>query len=473
MNTPVIDAIVNYIKESNIPFSMPGHKNGRAFNVDIENFDFMRLLIEGDLTEVEGLDNLHKPEGAIKESLELLARAYKAKKSYFLVNGSTSGNLAMIFSAFKEGDKVLVDRGCHKSIFNGIIMRKLKPIYIQTMISEKLNMPLTIDVEEVKRYIKYEDIKGVVLTYPTYYGITYDLKEIIDQCRDNHVLSIVDCAHGAHFGFNDKLPKNPIELGANMAVVSAHKTLPALTQTAYLHIGEGIDTGLVDFYVGAFSTTSPSYMFMMTLDYARAYVNENGQEQYDNLIRLCDELREKLINHKVFKILSGEDLPKKFNLDPSRIIINCRKGYSGHKLLAYLRSEGIQGEMSDNSNVVLIPSMFSTAEDFQKLYRALKECPLEIIEKQEMIIEKGIIGEIIIKPYEAMIKEKVHISFKDAEGYVAGDNIIPYPPGIPIVMMGEMINHHVIKLIENYKDNNVTILGMEKDYIKVIKDFTR
>lgn len=468
MNTPLIDAVVNYIKENNIPFSMPGHKNGRGFDFYTQGLEFSKLMLKGDLTEVDGLDNLHKPEGPIKESLELLAKAYKAKKSYFLVNGSTSGNLTMIFSAFNEGDKILVDRGCHKSIFNGIIMRKLNPIYLKNHIMEELNMPLSIRFSDLEKVLEDSDIKGIVLTYPTYYGITYDLKAIIDLCKSKGLKVLIDCAHGAHFGFNEKLPMNPIELGADMAVMSAHKTLPSLTQTAYLHLGDDSYKEKVDFYLGAFSTTSPSYMFMMSLEYARAYTEDNGIEGYDKLIDMCNELREKLKYNSVFKIVEDSDLDEGFQIDPTRIIINCAKGYSGHKTLDYLRTQGIQAEMSDNSNVVLIPSLFSTKEDFKKVYEALIECDLELIKGEEPTIKEGVKSKIIMKPYEAMDMPKIDIDFTKAVGKIAGENITPYPPGIPLVMIGEEINEEVIELIKYYKESRVTVLGLKDNLIKIL-----
>lgn len=469
MNTPLIDAVVNYIKENNTPFSMPGHKNGKAFDFYTQGLEFSKLMFQGDLTEVDGLDNLYKPEGPIKESLELLSEAYKAKKSYFLVNGSTSGNLTMIFSAFNEGDKILVDRGCHKSVFNGIIMRKLNPIYMKTHISKQLNMPLSIKFSDLKIALEDREIKGIVLTYPTYYGITYDIKAIINLCKEKGIKVLVDCAHGAHFGFNDKLPMNPIEFGADMAVMSAHKTLPSLTQTAYLHLGDDSYKEKVDFYVGAFSTTSPSYMFMMSLEYARAYTEDNGIAGYNKLIDMCDELKKKIKGHSIFKIVEDKDLDEGFHIDPTRIIINCARGYSGHKTLDYLRTQGIQAEMSDNSNVVLIPSLFSTDDDLKKIYESLIKCDLELIRGEEPIIKESVDIKTIMKPYEAVDMLKTDIDFTKAAGKISGENITPYPPGIPLVMMGEEINEEVIELIKYYKESRVTVLGLNDNLIKILK----
>ena len=329
-------------------------------------------------------------------------------------------------------------------------------------------MPLSIELSDLKDALKDSDIKGVILTYPTYYGITYDLKAIISLCKSKGLKVLIDCAHGAHFGFNEKLPMNPIELGADMAVMSAHKTLPSLTQTAYLHLGDDSYKEKVDFYVRAFSTTSPSYMFMMSLEYARSYTEENGVEGYDKLIDMCNELREKLKYNGVFKVVEDRDLYEGFQIDPTRIIINCAKGYSGHKTLDYLRTKGIQAEMSDNSNVVLIPSLFSTKDDFKRLYQALIECNLEIIRGEEPIIKESVEAKIMMKPYEAVDMPKIYIDFTKAAGKISGENITPYPPGIPIVMIGEEINDEAIELIKYYNDSRVTVLGLKDKLIKIL-----
>ena len=280
---------------------------------------------------------------------------------------------------------------------------------------------------------------------------------------------LIDCAHGAHFGFNDKLPMNPIELGADMAVMSAHKTLPSLTQTAYLHLGDDSYKEKVDFYVGAFSTTSPSYMFMMSLEYARAYTEDNGIAGYDKLIDMCEELKEKLKGHSIFKIVEDKDLDEGFHIDPTRIIINCARGYSGHKTLEYLRTQGIQAEMSDNSNVILIPSLFSTEDDFKKVYESLIKCDLQLIRRNEPIIKESVDIKTVMKPYEAIDMLKTDVDFTKAAGKIAGENITPYPPGIPLVMMGEKINKEVIELIKYYKESRVTVLGLNDNLIKILK----
>ena len=376
---PILNGVLKYIEEKNILFSMPGHKGSLGFLFTEEGRKFCENILQCDLTEVDGLDNLHNSEGIIKESGNLLSRFYNSKKSYFLVNGSTSGNLAMIFSCFKEKDKIIVERNCHRSIFNGIIMRKLKPIYIKNKVYKRFNAPLSIDLEHFLSLIKEnKDAKGIVITYPNYYGVCPNLEIIIKEAKKYNMKVLIDSAHGAHFGVCERLPKSALELGADMVVMSAHKTLPSLTQTAFLHIGKNamIDIDKVDFYVSAFSSTSPSYLFLCSMDYSRFYMNKYGEKHYNELVDRANYYREKINLLDSFYVLNHND--KKYlnilhkdvmDIDLTRYVINVKKDLSASDLSKYLRKCGIQCEMTDGNNVILILSPFYNEDVMEKLYQ--------------------------------------------------------------------------------------------------------
>lgn len=475
---PLVEGILKYAKENNISFSMPGHKGGLGF----QSTEAGRLLYENflkvDITEVDGVDNLHHPEGIIKESLDLLSEFYNSRKSYFLVNGSTSGNLAMIFAGFNEGDKVIVERNCHRSIFNGIIMRKLEPIYISSKISRKYNAPMSIDMEHFLYFIeKHNDAKGIIITYPNYYGICSDLERVVKEAKKYNMKVFVDSAHGAHFGVCEELPHSALDLGADMVVMSSHKTLPSLTQTAYLHVGKNseIDLSRIDFYVSSFLSTSPSYMFMCSMDYARYYLQEFGKESYRDLIAMANKYREKINSLNWLKVLSEGDIinelgieRKKYPMmDTSRFVINLKRGLSGHKLLDYLRSRKIQCEMSDSSNIVLIFSPFNSEEDFIKLYYALEECDTDKLKDRILEIQDIYIPKAALMPWQALEKEKKKVPIDEALGKICGLQIVPYPPGIPLINIGEIIDKTAIDMIKCYLKDNVTILGLEDREITI------
>lgn len=478
---PLVEGVLGYIEENNIYFCMPGHKGGLGFQSTEVGKKLYENFLKADITEVEGLDNLHHAEGIIKESLGLLSKFYGSQKSYFLVNGSTSGNLAMIFASFKEGDKVIVERNCHRSIFNGIIMRKLKPIYVRNKISKKYDAPMSIDVEHFLTLINtHKDAKGIIITYPNYYGICTDLELIAQEAAKYNMKVLVDSAHGAHFGIHEKLPESPLKLGADMIVMSSHKTLPSLTQTSYLHINKKSDADIdkVDFYVSSFLSTSPSYMLMCSMDYGRYYLQEFGRKSYEALIDLAQKYKEKINILPWLHILSEEDIIEEVSireqkypvLDLSRFVINLKEGYSGHKLLDYLRSKKIQCEMSDFRNVVLIFSPFNTEEDFMKLYNALEECNTEKL-RDKVITTKNIhIPEAKLLPYEAFQRKKIKIPIEKAYGEICGKEIVPYPPGVPILNIGEIIDETSVDMIKYYLDSGVTILGIEEGKITIAKE---
>lgn len=472
---PVLNALLRYVSEENAPFSMPGHKGGRGFMCTAEGRLLNDIVLKSDITEVEGMDNLHSPQGVLREAQELLAHHYGSKKSYFLVNGSTSGNLAMIYSSFSDGDKVLVERNCHRSIFNGIIMKKLNPIYIKNYMSKTYNAPISIDMEHFLQVVEEEkDIKGIVLTYPNYYGITCDLGLVIRVCKEKGIKVLIDCAHGAHFGITSLLPENPVKLGADMVVMSAHKTLPSLTQTAYLHVGESIDCNIVDFYVSSFSSTSPSYVFMATMDYARFFLDTHGKNAFEDTIVLVNEYKSKINSLNGFQVISQEDIQDEYEgfkgrLDNTRLVINVQNGYNAHVILDYLRSKRVQCEMSDGFNLVLIASPFNTKEDYEKLYEALSECPLQELTSNNIDILINNIPERRLLPWQVAKEKSKVIDINNSVGEVSAVNIVPYPPGVPLIMMGEIIDKDTVNMIQYYINSGVTVLGIEERKVRVVE----
>jgi arginine/lysine/ornithine decarboxylase len=475
---PLVEGVLKYIYENNVSFSMPGHKGGQGFLSTPDGERLYKDIIKADLTEFEQLDNLHNPKGIIKEALEKLSEFYKSKKSYFLVNGSTSGNLAMIFSSFNEGDKIIVERNCHRSIFNGIILRKLQPIYISNKINKKYNAPMSIDMEHFLCLInENRDAKGIIITYPNYYGICTDLDIIINEARKYNMKVLIDSAHGAHFGVCEGLPESALTLGADMVVMSAHKTLVSFTQTAYLHVAEGSDVDIdkVDFYVSSFLSTSPSYMLMCSMDYGRYFLEEYGKEAYEDLLERANRYRSLLNKLGWIHILDKNDLMIKFNneekypkIDLSRYVISIDKGLSAHKLFDYLKRNKIQAEMSDGSNIILILSPFNYEEDFKRLYEVLKKCKKEKLEEQFISIKDIYIPKAMLLPWEALERKKGKINLEEAEGKTCGLAIVPYPPGVPILNPGEVIDCTSISMIKYYLENKVTILGMEENKITIV-----
>ncbi|MGF0109011.1 aminotransferase class I/II-fold pyridoxal phosphate-dependent enzyme [Clostridium sp. SGI.024] len=464
---PLLEELLKYHKEDNLILSMPGNKSGKGFLRDTLGITFKEALGTLDITEVDSLDNLHCPEGVIKEAQELLAKTYGVKKAYFLVNGSSCGNLASIFSAFNEGDEVLVERNCHKSIYNAIILRKLKVVYIDAVIDNNLGIFLPPREEEIfKAFEKANNPKGIILTNPNYFGISYKLDETIQRLREKGLKIIIDSAHGAHFGICKELPKSMAKLG-DYVVLSSHKTLPSLTQGAFLLVNSDDDN--IDFYIKAFMTTSPSYLIMASLDYARYYLDNYGEEDYYSLIERVEFWKEKINSLGKVKIISHIKIDKNYIMDKSRYLVTLKEGYSGHKLLDYLKEKNIQSEMSFSKGVVLILATCNSDNDFEKLYYAIKELNMKHISSVEKnYIYKNIVPEKVLEPFEVLNLKYKKVFLNEALGKISKNFIVPYPPGIPTVCPGEIITLEVKELIDEYLRNNLTVIGVKDKNIEII-----
>jgi arginine/lysine/ornithine decarboxylase len=465
---PLLESLIDYHKENNLILSMPGNKCGNAFLRDDLGTIFMQNLGRLDITEVDPLDNLHNPVGVIKEAQKLLAKTYQVKKAYFVVNGSSAGNLAAIFSAFNEGDEVLVERNCHKSIYNGLILRKLKVTYIDAVIDNENGLFLSPTEKEIEKALNNSNNpKGMILTSPSYFGIRYNIDNYLIKLKERGLKIIIDSAHGAHFGINSRLPKTLVTLG-DYVVVSAHKTLPSLTQGSYLLVNEENEN--LEFYLRAFMTTSPSYLIMASLDYSRYYLDNYGDGDYNELIDLSEEYKIKINKLNKVHIFDEKDLMRGYEIDKSRYLLIVKDGHSGHKLLDYLRKNKIQSEMSFSKGVVLILSPSNNKEDFEKLYLVIKKLNINEIKTNEKNLKYfNVISNKVLEPYEVFDIKGEYVELKESVGKIAKEDIIPYPPGIPLICRGEMITEEAIDIVIEYLSFNLKVIGIEDKKVKVIR----
>lgn len=463
---PLLEAILEYKSENNVLFSMPGNKSGKAFLKDELGEEFVNNMGYLDITEVEPLDNFHEPEGVISTAQNLLRDYYGVRSAYFLVNGSSSGNLISIFSAFDEGDEVLVERNCHKSIYNAIVLRKLKVTYIDPVIHGNIMLPPN-EENIIKAYNLANNPKGIILTSPSYYGISYDFRNTLINLKKKNLKIVIDEAHGAHYKASDKLPDGFYDV-ADYIVVSAHKTLPALTGGAYLLQNEENDR--TRFYISTFITTSPSYLIMASLDYARHYLESYARQDYEKLIEYAQNYKGQINSLNKLKILSSKDLPEGYAIDESRFVLTLDKEYSGEKLLQYFRKKHIQCEMSFKEGVVLILSSVSYKEELAKLKVAIEELDLEEIKDISFISENNPLqkNKKILEPYEVFNYDICECDYDKSEGKVSAGFIAVYPPGIPLINPGEEINKETIEMLDYYIKNNMKVLGINTNKIKFV-----
>lgn len=456
---PLYEAIVKFIKSDPISFHVPGHKNSILLK---HEFPELSRFLTYDVTELTGLDDLHSPDGPILEAQNLLSDYYGTKRSYFLVNGSTVGNLIMILSAFKAGDKVLVQRNCHKSIMNALALAKVYPIFIDPMIDEYTFVAEGVDQSLIKSaYAQYSDVKGLVVTYPNYYGMASHLEEIINIVHQHKGVILVDEAHGPHFHLGEPFPKSAIDLGADMVVHSAHKMLPAMTMGSYLHINSNsISLSKVEYYYSVLQSSSPSYPIMISLDIARHFIANFNEGDVKYTLNQRDSFVTSLCNMEGVEVVSGNT-----EQDPLKLIVRY-KGYSGYMLQRILEEENIYTEMADPYQVVLILPLlkmnmaYSYNEALVKIENVFKKYKPKPNEIKGLIVDSDDKISSLALSYEEMANQSTEwVPFGSAEKRVASKMIIPYPPGIPIILPGEVITSKKIKLIKEYIEANAKFQG--------------
>lgn len=437
---PIYEALKMHFEKQPVSLHVPGHKYGIIDPYDGDSFfkDIMKL----DATELNGLDDLHHPEGVIKEAETLLADLYGARNSYLLINGSTVGNLAMVMSTVQENEVVLVQRNCHKSILNGLLLAKADPVFLEPEYYPEWGITSGISLETIKNALQlYPDAKAIILTYPNYYGMVYELEEIIKVSHEHHIPVLIDEAHGAHFIIGAPFPKSALKLGADMVVQSAHKTLPALTMGSFLHFNSKlINQGELEKYLSLLQSSSPSYLLMASLDSARSYL---GTYQEEDLLYLEKQIKcfiKELQRIKGIKVLSYPI----HEGDLLKITIQSETTLSGFELQERLEKEGIFTELADPNNLLMVLPLLKNGVifPFDKISQALRNVvkDVSVVKKPiHMPLNRKKINKLLLSQEQMKRVQKETISIIDAVGRISAESIIPYPPGIPILLPGELI----------------------------------
>lgn len=470
--TPLYTALIEYSKNKK-PFHMPGHKLG-TFG-DMKEMDFTAL----DVTEANGLDNLYEAEGIIQEAMKEMSRFYGASQTIFLTNGSTAGILASLMTLCKPGDEVLIARNCHHSVWHALVLIGATPIYIQPEYDEELGLMTVMSADRVAEAIKlYPNVKGAIIVSPTYEGIVSDIEGIARVLHEAGKCLIVDEAHGAHFAVNNVFPISSVELGADIVIQSMHKTMPTLTQSGLLHLGtELISYDKLVKSLRMTQTSSPSYAMMATMDYMRNYVETHLVEIEAKYVKPIQEMRKRLRNMKKLYLL---DLPYE-SYDISKIIIfTHRSRIDGYALGQYLEEYyGIVAEATLPHYIILMTTIADNEATLSELEQALRSIDEaleldnieEIVHKpNQTLTDKGqsadlycsqltqVMNELLpiykgmYTPREVYYGESKWLPLEYCLGKVAAESIMFYPPGIPILYMGEVFQEKHIELIRKYAD---------------------
>lgn len=452
------------------PFHMPGHKR------QLSGF----FSYELDITEIEGFDNLHHAKGLLFEAQQYAAQMYQSRKAYYLVNGSTCGILAAISAATTKGGRVLVARNCHKAVYNAIYLRGLKAEYVYPVAThyEIQGQIQAADVE--RKLVEKPDIQAIVITSPTYDGLVSDIRAIADLAHTHGIPLIVDEAHGAHFGLDEAFPDNATVLGADAVIMSVHKTLPAPTQTALLHLcSDRINVTKMEKFLGIYETSSPSYVLMAGIEESLRLADEARGAQMKEYVRRLQIFREKMRRLTILRVPDRADFTgeEAYAYDIGKLLLVTNGAIPGKVLQEkLLKQYGLQMEMSSGNYVLAMTSFMDTEEGLERLADALLEidATLTVTDQREMFSPE----KIYRQPKKAMEIDEVQdgestsVAFSEAEGRICADYIYLYPPGIPVIVPGEVLDQQTLTVIETCQKMELDVEGLpQAGHVHVVNNF--
>ena len=474
----------SYDKAGALAFHTPGHKQGLGAHQLLKE-----LLTEQGLREevslMEELDDLHEPTMCIKEAQRLAAELYGAGAAYFCVNGTTGAIHAMLLAILNPGETVLVPRNAHRSIVGALTLTGARPVYLQPEYDARLGLPMGVPLATIREACEtYPMAKAAVLVYPTYYGVTVDLAPVADYLHSRGMLLLIDEAHGAHLPFSSRLPQEAIAAGADLAAVSTHKMLGSMTQTSMLLLGQGgrVDQERLRESLSLLQSTSPNQLLLASLDIARLQMAEQGRELVGRAVDLAENLRAEINEIAGLWSPGAEDMQTSgaSGLDLTKVTVNVRGlGLTGPEEEHYLRYEQkIQCELSDANNVLFIISYADTEREIGRLLAALKEMVVRMRggnacggSRAAWGSPKWQSGELT--PREAFLAHKERIPFAESAGRIAAEQVMFYPPGIPLLVPGERIGQEMLAYIREQQSLGLKVVGPQDaslKYLKVVKE---
>lgn len=473
----LLNMLKQYGESDMYPFHMPGHKRQEINDECVGGFPNPYGI---DITEVYGFDNLHHAEGILKNSMMQAAEIYRADHTYYLVNGSTCGILSAVCGCVRNGGKILMARNCHKASYHGLILNRLMPVYLYPEFLEKFGINGGVFPEDVKKALESDrEIEAVFLVSPTYEGIVSDIGSIAEIVHEYGIPLIVDEAHGAHFPFSDgrEFPESALYRGADVVIQSLHKTLPSFTQTAVLHIkGNLADRVKIEQYLGMFQSSSPSYIFMAAMERCIFYMDGAGKEllkRYGKRMRLFFEHTKTYQALKVLdkRIISEDSV---YDWDQSKIVVSVKgiNGVDGEWLSDRLREKyHLEMEMCAPDYVIAMTSFLDREEGFVRLQNALTEIDDQLSGEAVYVKTPSFKfpgAKMAISPAVAMDSRGKEMPLSESEGMISREFLYLYPPGIPLLVPGEVITKEILSAVFRYKTWGFSVQGLSDHSLSTI-----
>ncbi|MFB9279934.1 aminotransferase class I/II-fold pyridoxal phosphate-dependent enzyme [Cohnella cellulosilytica] len=482
--TPLFDALRSHAQQNPVQFHIPGHKKGAGMDPEYRDYIGQNIL-DIDLINIAPLDDLHQPTGVILEAQKLAADAFGADATFFSVQGTSTAIMAMILSVCGNGDKIIVPRNVHKSVLSAIIFAGARPVFLSPVRDTNLGIDHGVTTRSVRRALeRHPDAAALLVINPTYYGVCANLKEIVDLSHEYDIPVLVDEAHGALIHFSDELPVSAMEAGADMAATSVHKLGGSMTQSSILNVRRGlVNPQRVQTILSLLTTTSTSYPLLASLDTARRQLAIRGKELAERTLRLARQGRD-AINAIPGLYCFGDELlgeEATYDYDPTKLTIHVRHlGITGYDAENWLREHyNLEVELSDMYNILCLVTPGDDETSIGILVDALSKMSAEYHadskEIAELVVVVPGIPHLALTPRDAFYGETELVPFKESAGRIIAEFIYVYPPGIPILLPGEVISQENIDYIVDHLEVGLPVKGPEDrsvTHVKVIMEET-
>ncbi|MBQ5624332.1 MAG: aminotransferase class I/II-fold pyridoxal phosphate-dependent enzyme [Phascolarctobacterium sp.] len=471
---PLVEAMLKYKEENIYPFHTPGHKGGRGMESLLRNE--LGESVKVDVSLMSELDDIHEPETYIKEAQALAAETYGSDACFWAVNGTSQAIHAMLMTALKPGEKVLLPRNAHRSVAGGLILGGIEATFMPPDYCEAFGINFQVQPQAVEAALdKDASIKAVLLTSPNYYGVAADVEDIAKICHERNVVLLVDEAHGPHLGFSDLLPKSALQCGADACAQSTHKIVGAMTQCSMLHVqGQRLDVTSAADVMSVLTTTSPNYLLMASLDAARAQLQVRGKEMAEDAVMAANKLRALCSKYSGLKLLSEADCGG-LKLDTTKVTVNFAEwGYTGIEAGDLFRKAGIAVELVDAQNVLFLVTYADVTSDYEtalaKIDTVLKNMEANKRDRAMAPEAQDVPATTMAMPLrEVFYGEKEALPLEESAGKICGEQVSFYPPGIPVLLPGEVITKEIIAYCKMMKDLGLPVSGPADGSLKTIR----
>lgn len=474
ISMPLIEAMLQYKSENVYPLHTPGHKGGRGMQRLLRQE--LGASVQMDVSLMSELDDIHEPKTYIKDAQELAAQTYGSDACFWAVNGTSQAIHAMLLTALNPGEKLLLPRNAHRSVAGGLVLGGIEAVYLQPEYQSEFGIQMQVTVQQIEAALAQDSkIKAVLLTSPNYYGVAADVRAIADCCHAHNAVLLVDEAHGPHLGFSELLPPSALQCGADACAQSTHKILGAMTQCSMLHVqGARLDLQRAADVMSILTTTSPNYLLMASLDAARAQVQVYGKEMAAAAVQAAAKLRSLCATYSGLRVMETADCGG-LQLDSTKVTVNFAAwGYTGVEVGELFREARVAVELVDAYNVLFLVTYADVTTDYDEALariaavlnkmQAQKRAPLQLAAAAKVPQTQA-----VLPLRDVFYRAKKAVPLAQAAGKICGEQVSFYPPGIPVLLPGELVTEEIIAYCIAQKELGLPVSGPADSSLQTIR----